>query len=368
MPEAKNVTLEAVRGLAALLVVAGHARYALYSTAGIPLEGRSKWEQVLLLPSTFGRVSVALFFVISGYLVGGQVLRQVSAGKFDGRAYVVKRFSRLWPVLAGGIAFTAAVDALSRAFFTNAYTASQGRFTSSFETLLCNAAFLQHSRCHTYGTNESLWSIGYEFFYYMVFALAVVAWFGLIDMSFRRSAVALAFAVGAIAMFGLNLFLYAPAWLIGAAVAQLHRRDTGKIRRLCENRINVALSLLMAVCGLLVSKVVRENLPVIFLLTGLLVAPAILVFASVDPVPRRLGRRAVIRLARVGEWSYTLYMFHLPLAFFLGVVAFAVGVPANPGTVYALFLILPVLVYPFFLLVEARTPRIRSYLLKITER
>lgn len=39
-----------------------------------------------------------MFFVLSGYLVGGQVLQYVRQGRFTWRVYMVKRFTRLWDV------------------------------------------------------------------------------------------------------------------------------------------------------------------------------------------------------------------------------------------------------------------------------
>lgn len=363
----RNTTLEAVRGLAALLVVAGHARYALYATSGIPLDGRSKIEAFVLAPTSFGRVSVAVFFVLSGYLVGGQVLRQATRRTFNGRTYFIRRFSRLWFVLAGGVAFTAVLDGISRALFDNSYSGSQGRTTSSLPDMICNLAFLQRSRCEAYGTNESLWSIGLEFFYYMVFAAAVVAAVAAIDGSTRKALLCGTAAIAAVAVFGINLILFAPAWLTGALIAEIERRYGNRVRTLCRRRSFLITSSIMAVFGFLVSKVIPENDALIFVITGIFVAPLIMLLASVDPVPKKIGRRIVLGLASVGEWSYTLYIFHLPLAFFFGVVAAKMSLPVNPLFVYLLFVILPVCVYPFYLAIEARTPTIRRWLLQATE-
>ena len=82
--------VQLLRGLAALLVVLTHARYALLDTPGFPL------ANLLFFPGAFG---VDLFFLISGF-----IMCYATADSDGSRGYVarfaVKRWSRVWPAYA----------------------------------------------------------------------------------------------------------------------------------------------------------------------------------------------------------------------------------------------------------------------------
>lgn len=92
-PAAQHKNLDWVqllRGLAALLVVLTHARYALLDTPGFPL------ANLMFFPGAFG---VDLFFLISGF-----IMCYATADSDGSRGYVarfaVKRWSRVWPAYA----------------------------------------------------------------------------------------------------------------------------------------------------------------------------------------------------------------------------------------------------------------------------
>ena len=94
--EHANRLLDAIRGLAALLVVLGHARAFYENATGTTARELAPWQKVVLLPTSVALESVAVFFVLSGYLVGGQVIRQLRTGRFSWPDFTVKRLSRMW--------------------------------------------------------------------------------------------------------------------------------------------------------------------------------------------------------------------------------------------------------------------------------
>lgn len=91
---ARLANLDVLRAVAALLVLVGHA-YAL-GGRGLPIVP-SHWYQAVLIQGTSG---VWLFFVLSGYLVGGPFVRALVNGTAlpATRGYAIKRALRIYPL------------------------------------------------------------------------------------------------------------------------------------------------------------------------------------------------------------------------------------------------------------------------------
>ena len=320
----------------------------------------------------FGKAAVGLFFLLSGYLVGGQVLRQCHAGTFSPRLYLINRFSRLWFVLATGMLLTAFLDFISRRIFpdfngTGFAAASQGRGTSSLSYFVCNLGFLQVGRCPAYGSNLPLWSIGYEWYFYLVFPAMVIGVGALFRSRLKILLVSVSIIAASLMLFGIQLLWLMPAWLFGAGIAELQRRFSVQIRPILERKGVLTLCLVLTLLGFLLSRAIARTDPSIFLIVGILGAPLILVLGVTDPTSKNIFGRVVAQVARVGSWPYTLYIFHMPLLFFMGIAWASFALPANPLVAYGLFFAVLPIAYMFYSLVEARTPQIRAFLVKVTE-
>ena len=58
-----------LRGVAALLVVLGHSREHAAKIFSLNPTGKSLFEKIFLIPSSFAMESVAVFFVLSGFFI-----------------------------------------------------------------------------------------------------------------------------------------------------------------------------------------------------------------------------------------------------------------------------------------------------------
>ena len=90
MVEPRQRTLDVVRGMAIVAVVLFHLQ--------VPT-GIAAVDLALRPFAVAGWAGVDLFFVLSGFLVGGNILRESEAGGFDRRRFFVRRALRLWPAL-----------------------------------------------------------------------------------------------------------------------------------------------------------------------------------------------------------------------------------------------------------------------------
>jgi peptidoglycan/LPS O-acetylase OafA/YrhL len=304
--------LDLVRGAAALEVLLGHLRGLFF----VDSPANSNFLiRVVYFATDFGRESVMIFFVLSGFLIGGTVLRGKIDGDFSWSVYSTNRLTRLWVVLIPALFLCAFWDHLGiRIFGTSGIyglvPGSTGRYAVlprlSGVVLLDNALFLQGIIAPTYGSNGPLWSLSYEFWYYVIFPLIVLAFPA---KKIDRSTVLYAGATCAVAFFIRGPILaYFPVWLLGAAI-NFAPQTSGRRAQLWIGIATLALlSVLAAIRFIDLTRYLQD------LAVG--VASASLVFAflcSRTPSRSRLYSRTVGKLA---GFSYSLYLVHLPALIF----------------------------------------------------
>ncbi|MGO4699923.1 acyltransferase family protein [Dyella sp. 2RAB6] len=170
----KLAWIQALRGLAALMVVMVHSRSMLLGTAA----GKAIADQVLL-PMAMG---VDLFFIISGFLMVW------TTRDFDGsKAYVgqflARRFARIWPLLAVITPIALVVEHGFGGWLDRALVLSYAE----------GLAFIPHdpgaSGIYFQMAVGVAWTLCFEWYFYLVFALAMffgrwryvvmAAWFAL---------------------------------------------------------------------------------------------------------------------------------------------------------------------------------------------
>lgn len=130
-----------------------------------------------LINYVFGREAVIGFFVMSGFLVGGAILGRMDSDKPFLQDYLVHRIVRIYMVVIPAIVLTALFDTLGRTLFPldyGAYPVFDGHYDPRY--ILTNLLNFQGVIATHYGTNGPLWSIGYEFWYYVAFPMLLLPW------------------------------------------------------------------------------------------------------------------------------------------------------------------------------------------------
>lgn len=102
--------LDGLRALAVLLVLLRHAAFPVATATGGPVWPAGGYD--LIAPLLNGWMGVDLFFILSGFLIGGHLLRQ-DAGAFRWQHYLTQRALRIVPtywfvlaiVVAGAVPF-----------------------------------------------------------------------------------------------------------------------------------------------------------------------------------------------------------------------------------------------------------------------
>ena len=292
--------LEWLRGLAALAVCLGHVRALLLP----PLRSGdyAGWERGLYFLTVHGEAAVWIFFVLSGYLVGGSVLRQVAGGSWRWSDYLLRRGTRLWVVLIPALLLTWACDQArgSGPVITGGAMTFPHPLAADAWTFLGNLLFLQDMVLPPFGSNLALWSLAYEWWLYLLFPLMVLA---ARSRAWREQCLLALLAAGIFWLLGPRGRWLSLAWFVGALVAQ--RRAAPGARGLPGPRLLPWLGLVAALAA---KPYLASSCP-------LLAMPAIVV-ATVGVLWGEAGRAGTLPAfaVRLGVTSYTLYAIHFPLA------------------------------------------------------
>jgi peptidoglycan/LPS O-acetylase OafA/YrhL len=318
-----NHSINALRALAALAVAIGHVRgifFRDYAEVGVP---HTVPIQALYGVTDLGHSAVIVFFVLSGFWVGGGVLASVDRGQFKFFDYAIKRLVRLWIVLLPALLLTASIDVAGQLLFPSS-SVYQGTVLSqtilplhlddtlTLRALLGNIVFLQSLHVAPFGTNSPLWSLAYEFWYYVMFPCAIIA----LKRSFRptlRMTCASGFLLGCV-ISGPEVIALSPVWLLGAAVAYHQvsiRHLLGSLSPAMLAVGRLAASVVLAVVAIAVSAV-QVNARIA---EGIVAAAtACLLMLLVDDVRWRGAHALLLRtLSRYAHASYSLYAIHLPI-------------------------------------------------------
>lgn len=291
---AHRFDIQFLRGVAVLLVVAFHAAVDF---------------------APHGFLGVDVFFVVSGFLVTGIVLRELEAGSFTFTGFYLRRARRLLPAAFSTFAATTALSfvLLTRDQWALYLDQLAGALTFTANIVLWMQADY-FAPAAEFKPLLHIWSLSLEEQFY--FAMPLALW--LVAARWRMPLI----GAGIAGSLGLCLYLGgsesafyllpARAWqlLAGAACAWLLMRFPSF--RLPPVVPWLALAAILVV-GLVGFDPVHPRIDAI----AVVVATALILLAGDGWLGRGLVSDAV---ATVGDWSYSLYLVHWPLLVFAFVV------------------------------------------------
>jgi peptidoglycan/LPS O-acetylase OafA/YrhL len=356
--------LDVLRASAAFLVLLGHTRNWIFTSIGA-VDNPSLLLKFFWLLTVLEHEAVVVFFVLSGFLVGGALVNSIGRESFDLVGYLIARFARIYIVYGPALVVTGLAFWIGSGLFQDfggdtirpLFSEKQLDF-GGLRPALCHIAGLQGFICGTWKENPALWSLGYEWVLYL-FAPAIL---GLLMMrgalSVRLAAVALLLC-GAAAMcmdFSDGAFWFA-AWFLGVVASLVVKKF---YLPLSAGLVGLAaLAGAMSVARLQIVNLVETDI-VIALGTALIIACRPLV--TLQLAPRFFSWAA--------NFSYSLYATHVPLVFLTIAALQAFHFPTHkmlPGpTAFVAFIICTTtplaFAYLFSIFTERRTERLRSWL------
>ena len=311
--------LDGMRGLAALYVLVGHARWLLWEGFGSYSQHSQSYHllgKLVVYASAlarFGHEAVIFFFVLSGFVIHlryARLLLRDPHAPFDLFPYLSRRARRLYPPLIAALAITYGLDRLGQSADLPTATGTtlyplineHVRFDHSAVTLTRNLAFVTDP---VFGSDGPLWSLGYEWYFYLLYPLV----FGLARRSWKAATIAMTLtsALGFLPVWGQHLdwprhiFQMMLIWWFGATLADSFIGRPGISLQ--------ALRWLMPCLGAVFVKQVDPFLRDIVIGLGF----AGLLAGLLDLKRRGWRLSPLVKLKPLGEFSYSLYVIHFPI-------------------------------------------------------
>jgi len=331
-----------------------------------------------------GHQAVIVFFVLSGFLVGGSVLRKGS--QFSLLIYGLNRMTRLWTVLVPSLLFTAISDTLIARFspdiLSGDYLAIWNSgpnpeiYSNSVLTLLGNLFFLQTVSVPVFGINSPLWSLANEFWYYLIFPLLFIV---ASSSSGRNSRIVSSILVVVMLLVLPRLLvIYFSIWLLGVGAYVMSLPLARKSKELdCQFKIIlITASILACFACIMYSK---SSLALSSFAADMAIGLSFSILISLvsglnayqlQVVPHRIKSGIVGSIELLSDSSFTLYVWHFPLIF-LGVAFSSIKVPmlqlswATLGLFVLCLLVIYLVCHIPYSLIENNTQRVRGRLFRL---
>jgi peptidoglycan/LPS O-acetylase OafA/YrhL len=321
-----SVSLDAMRGLAALVVCSDHCRH-IFFVEYHELLSRHALFLIPYLATTAGHQAVVIFFVLSGFLVGGSVLRALRQDRWSWKQYLTHRFVRLWLVLIPALLLGIFWDSLG--LYLHSHIAGNSgqllhtvpgttaaapmphrlglHFKSTPAEFFGNLFFLQTILVPTLGSNGPLWSLANEFWYYLLFPLGLFTITGHYKVIIRI-VFAILFVLMAIFV-GKSIFQLFPLWLFGVAIVFIPPRRFSHLSRIFATFAYIAFFLASV-------QLSRNYSTAVDYLLG--VATAAYIWLLLSAQKRSSGGLGEALARDMARFSYTLYLVHMPFLIFVG--------------------------------------------------
>ena len=355
--------LDFLRATAALLVLLAHSRAAYFLYLEVAGQ-EGVFLKLFYFITGLGHQAVVIFFVLSGFLIGGSLADSMQRGSFDLVRYLIARFVRIYIVYIPALVITEAVFLFGLILLSNPadgplFVHQQLDF-GGVSQAICFLSGLQGFSCPAWEQNPALWSLGYEWALYL-FAPAIIgliAWKA--SPGLRLMALALVCAIAAtVCHYPSEAVFWFSAWFLGA----------GSYRFLHARQVPLPAGLLgvgLIIAGMAVRhlKAAGELETDTMIAAGAAIAIACRPLVAFPLAPRLFGWAA--------GFSYTLYAIHLPLVWLIVTlfrnIGFPPDIPPSPAAFVELGVTIAVCLLTAFLVSlvsERKTGQIRAAMLRM---
>ena len=314
-----SAILDCLRWVSAVTVLIDHtSNLMLMRLINTPAPFRSAALYLWVFSAGFGHQAVTVFFVLSGFLVGGPLIGHVKQnGQIPWKKYLVDRLVRIQLVLIPALIATYVFDKLT--FHVNPEWAREFvQYHTSWQIFFGNVLSLQNFYIFTFGSDGPIGTLAIEMWFYISFPLFLAAFCRNYSTSRRLWLLILAIAVN------IALGIAQPAYLLGFIVwgiGVLARVWKGPV---FERPFVPTALFILVLLGIraVMRRDMSANIWYLFLADLPLATALCMLLAS---CLRRPEAPSTVFLAafhkRVASFSYSLYATHMPLLYLLAALS-----------------------------------------------
>ena len=348
----KEHVIDAMRGFAALLVAYFHCRQiewvgmqAFHQNAGHSLS-LNTIAAYLTFPIAWGSAGVPIFFVISGYCIHRSAALRLAkdpAYRLAAGNFWVRRLTRIYPVLLAALLLTLALDWFSLQLPPVSHKIRE----IGVEAFLVNLLSLQGVAGKTYGSNGALWTLSLEVQFYAIYPLL----FALRRRLGMTSVLAIVAVVNVVSAYVLErhdiqfFTSYWFSWTLGAWIADAKARTAPRTH---SSRWLYALAAAFVALGCAAFHFGQYGA---FQLWAIGFA-----FYLYKALERGNGEQrdgwGLRLLSRFGDFSFSLYLIHLPIFVLLSSLLFRSSLQMSIWPSFGYMLVAVPAAYVFYRLVE----------------
>ncbi len=310
--------MDLLRGLAAVYVMVSHARWLLwegYSTGYLlHPQNYSFLHKIfafsLIVTSRYAHQAVIFFFVLSGFVIHlRQAKTKAIAGTYSLNLshYLKRRFVRIYPPFIFSIVLTFFADLLGEKLYLPLYT-HKTEYTINYLTvntdfnlslLIKNIFFLQRQLSDFWGSNQVIWSLQMEWWFYLIYPLVL--------MLFSKSTVKASVFVAVLCIstsftnYPLsNILSYFLIWWMGVLLCEVYLKNF-------YSKPWAGILLLIFIVPVMIS----GNAFIQDLAMGLVVAGIISIIYHF--ILQGYSLKLIGTFSILSKFSYTLYIVHFPI-------------------------------------------------------
>ncbi|HDW2632164.1 TPA: acyltransferase [Escherichia coli] len=274
-----------------------------------------------------GFVGVDIFFVISGYLIGTIIYRDIKEQSFSFKEFYIRRALRIFPAL---------IVVLSFCFWFGWQTLYKDEMAALGKHIASGAGFISNlvswSESGYFDKDSAvkpllhLWSLGVEEQFYLIIPILMIASSSVL-LSIRNVAVVTLLASFLYCLWSMvydpTANYYSPLsrfWeLMAGVLLAIHSVDGGKLVKLNHNANNIMSALGLITLALSIT-FINENMLFPGYIASMPVIGSMLIIAA---GPSAIVNRHILSLSPVvfvGLISYPLYLWHWPLISFARII------------------------------------------------
>lgn len=355
--------LDLIRWIAAMFVVIGHLRSLLFCSYQ-NVEYKTISIKIFYFLTSLGHESVVVFFILSGYLVGGKLIKEVKTNNFKWNVYLIKRITRLYVVLIPALVVGFSLDYIGIKYFnlseiySNSFSLPSLNYNVedrvNLNTFILNLLMLQKSFSNTFGSNGPLWSLAYEFWYYILFPTILII-YNYKNSSFHIIIISSILLTSILLILNIQIIIYLGIWIIGAILSYFKKAHL-------KLRFSIPILLITLI-------IIKSNIIVFTELNDLLLAVSISIIINSIQNKELKTHWEKLNL-KLADFSFTLYLFHYPfIVFLISIIMNDINIiNSQPSLInFSTFLIILIVTYIysyiFYLFFEKNTSIVRSQLL-----